>query len=549
MKPLDFYHNAVRVKEIFAVLARQGFANLLGQIDPKGRWWSRLVPQPEVRRTLWERVRLSLEELGPTFIKMGQLLGSRPDLLPNELILELRKLQNAVSALPFPEMRPVLEEELGAGVTEVFGSFDESCVASASLAQVYFARLRDGREVAVKVQRPNLQKQVQTDLDLLTWLAGQVHQRVAALQPYDLPGIVEEVKRGMLRELNYEHEARNQRYFNALNPNPDKVFAPEIVAELSGRRVLVMEWIRGRVVADNVFSAEEGRRVAAIGASSLVHQVLITGFFHADPHEGNVVVMDDGRVCFLDWGMVGNLTKRMRYGLADLLLSAVNQDAERVVQIAMDLGGSARVDARAMERDVTLALQEHFNSVIGHMEIGRAMLKLLFIFGQNGVYISQDYSLVAKAVLSIEETAWKLDPEFDLKADVQPVLVKLQKERAGAVAMVREGRSVARSLFKGLRDLPREILRIVRRVEQDDLTIKFEHKGLESLDDAVSRASSRITLGVIIAALIVGSSLIITTNVGPFLFGYPALGIVGYILSAMLGLYVIWDIVRYGRHR
>jgi ubiquinone biosynthesis protein len=549
VKPLGFYHNAVRVKEVFAVLARQGFAGLLGQIDPKGRWWSRWVPRTAARRTLWERVRLSLEELGPTFVKMGQLMGSRPDMLPHGLILELRKLQNAVSPLPFSEMRPVLEGELGAGVAEVFGSFDETCVASASLAQVYFATLKDGREVAVKVQRPQVQRQVQTDLELLAWLAGQVHQRVPLLRPYDLPGVAAEVREGMLRELDYEHEARNQRYFNTLNPHPEKVFAPEVFGGLSGRRVLVMERVRGRVVADSVFSPEEGRRLAAAGASSLVHQILITGFFHADPHEGNVVVMDDGRICFLDWGMAGNLTRRMRHGLADLLLAAVNQDPERVVQVAMDLGGTGRADARAMERDVTLALREHFNTAIGHMEIGRAMLKLLFIFGRNGVPLSRDYSLVAKAVLAIEETAWKLDPTFDLKDDVRPVLLQLQRERTGPLALAREGRAVARSFLGTLRELPGEISQIVRRVQQDDLTIKFEHKGLEELDDAVSRASSRITLGVIIAALIVSSSLIITTHVEPFLLGYPALGIIGYVLSALLGLYVIWDIVRHGRHR
>ncbi|HTJ78903.1 MAG TPA: AarF/UbiB family protein [Rariglobus sp.] len=550
MRPFDFLSNAVRAKEIFTVLAKHGFANLLNQIDPQGGWWQRLVPQPKENRTLWERTRLALEELGPTFVKAGQLMSMRPDTLPHDLIYELRKLQNSVSPLPFPEMREVLMEELPADISQSFVEFNETPIASASLAQVYFARLHDGREVAVKVQRPDLLKTVQADLDLLTWFAAQIHQRVEALQPYDLPAVVAEVKENLLRELDFRHEARNQKYFNALNPKPECVFAPYVVDELSSERVLVMERIAGVSVGAARLAPAEAKRIAANGATSLIHQVLIAGFFHADPHAGNVLVTPDGRLCFLDWGMAGNLTRRLRLGLADLFLAAVDQDAERIVQIAAELGSpGGRADLRAMERDVTLALREDFNRAINRIQLGRAMLKLLFIFGQNGINITRDYSLMAKAVLSIEEVARTLDPEFDLRNVARPVLKELQQERTGPRAMVRESRAFLRSMMTGARELPGGIFRIVRRIENDDLTIKFQHKGLEELDDAVNSAANRITLGVIIGSLIMGSSLIIHTNVGPYLFGYPALGMVGYMMSALLGFYVIFDIFRHGRHK
>ena len=550
MRPFDFLTNAVRAKEIFTVLAKHGFANLLNQIDPQGGWWQRLVPQPAERHTLWERTRLALEELGPTFVKAGQLMSMRPDALPHALIYELRKLQNSVRPLPFAEMRTVLVEELPLDPVQIFASFNETPVASASLAQVYFAKLHDGREVAVKVQRPNLLKTVQADLDLLTWFVGQLHQRVATLQPYDLPAVVDEVKINLLRELDFRHEARNQQYFNALNPAPDRVFAPYIVDEFSSERVLVMERIVGETVLTTRLAPAEAGRIAANGASSLVHQVLIAGFFHADPHAGNVLITADGRLCFLDWGMAGNLTRRLRLGLADLFLAAVDQDAERIVQIASELGSpSGRADLRGMERDVTLALREDFNRAIGRMQLGRTMLKLLFIFGQNGINITRDYSLMAKAVLSIEEVARTLDPDFDLRTVARPVLVELQRDRTGPRAMLRETRSMLRSLLSGARDLPNDIFRIIRRIEHDDLTIKFQHQGLEDVDDALKTASNRITLGVIVGSLIMGSSLIITTRVQPYLFGYPALGMIGYLLSALLGLYIVWDIFLHGRHR
>ena len=532
MRPFEFLSNAVRAKDIFTVLAKHGFANLLNQIDPQGGWWQRLVPQPKENRTLWERTRLALEELGPTFVKAGQLMSMRPDALPHALIYELRKLQNSVTPLPFSQMRAVLMEELPANIAESFAEFDEKPIASASLAQVYFAKLHDGREVAVKVQRPDLRKTVEADLDLLTWFINQIHQRVETLQPYDLPAVVDEVKINLLRELDFRHEARNQQYFNALNPHPDRVFAPYVVDELSSERVLVMERVTGVPVGSTALSPAENKRIAANGAVSLVHQVLITGFFHADPHAGNVLVTADGRLCFLDWGMAGNLTRRMRLGLADLFLAAVDQDAERIVQIAADLGSpSGRADLRAMERDVTLALREDFNR------------------GQNGINITRDYSLMAKALLSIEEVARTLDPEFDLRSVARPVLIELQRDRTGPRAMMRESRSLLRSLLAGARELPGDIFRIIRRIEHDDLTIKFQHKGLEELDDALKTAANRITLGVIIGSLIVGSSMIIHTNVGPYLFGYPALGMVGYMLSALLGFYIIFDIIRHGRHK
>jgi ubiquinone biosynthesis protein len=544
VKPLTFLSNASRAKDIFAVLAKHGFANLLTQLDPQGGLWKRIIPQPSERRTLWERLRLAIEELGPTFVKAGQLMSMRPDALPHALIFELRKLQNSVRPLPFDEMRAVLDEEFAVSPSAVFATFDEAPVASASLAQVYFATLHDGREVAVKIQRPDLRKTVQADLDLLAWFAAQLHQRIEGLQPYDLPTVVDEVRDNLLRELDFRHEARNQRYFNALNPHPDRVFAPAVVEELSSELVLVMERITGVTVGDARLAPAEAKRIASNGASSLIHQVLIAGFFHADPHAGNVLVTPDGRLCFLDWGMAGNLTKRLRLGLADLFMAAVHQDAERIVQIAADLGSpGGRADLRAMERDVTLALREDFNSAIGHVQLGRAMLKLLFIFGQNGINITRDYSLMAKAVLSIEEVARTLDPAFDLRAEAKPILTDLQKDRTGPRTLFRETRSLIRSLLTGARELPAEIFRIVRRIEHDDLTIKFQHQGLEDLDDALKTSANRIALGFISGCLFIGSSLIVAAKGGV----NTHLSVIGYIIALMLAAYVAYGIYQEGR--
>ena len=543
MTPFNLLSHAVRAKEIIAVAARCGFTELLDQLELPSGFWQRFIPRPSKRLPAYVRIRAALEDLGPAFIKAGQLLSMRPDALPPALIFELRKLRNNVATLPFDEMRPVLEDALGRPLAEVFSAFDENPAASASLAQVYFATLHDGREVAVKIQRPGLRKLVETDLALLGFFVNQLHERIETLRAYDLPAVVAEVSAGVLRELDFTYEARNQRFFTATNPNPEHVFAPEIYDEFSSECVLVMQRIVGRPVDSSGLAPEAAKALARAGAASLFHQVLIAGFFHADPHAGNVLVTADGRLCFLDWGLAGHLTRRLRHALADLFLAAVDQDAERIVQIAAELGSPAgRADLRAMERDVTLALREDFNRAIGQVNLGRAMLKLLFIFGRNGISITSDYSLMAKAVLSIEEVARSLDPDFDLKRSARPVLVQLQKDRVGPRSILRDTRAMLRSTLGSLRDLPAELHRIIRRIEHDELTIKFQHQGLEELDDALKTSANRIALGFISGCLLIGSSLIVAAKGGVL----NLLSGSGYVIAAAIAAYVVYGIFREG---
>jgi ubiquinone biosynthesis protein len=551
VKPFGLLSNAVRAKEILVVLARHGFGEFLTHLDLPPTLRRRLVSDQSVRRSKWERVRLACEELGPAWVKFGQLLSMRPDVVPHPLILELRKLQNDVPPVPYEPIHEVLLHELEQDPAEVFADFARVPAASGSLAQVYYAKLKgSGRPVAVKVQRPGIAPIIRADLELAAWFAAQFHQRVDALKPYDLPAVVEAITEGVNRELDFLHEARNQQYFNTLNPDPSHVFAPEVLLDLTTSRVLVMELVEGRPADAAPLDPGVARELAAQGARSLMHQVLVTGFFHADPHAGNVLVTADHRLCFLDWGLAGNLTRRLRHALADFWLAALEGDAERVVRIAADLAPpGARVHRRAMEKDVTLALIEELNFSIGRQEIGRAMLKLLFIFGENGIPLASEYSLMAKAVLAIEEVGRTLDPDFDLRKHAGPALRELYRERHGPKATLRRTREFLQGTLGGLQELPGELRRLIRRAEHDAITVNFQHKGLEEVDDALKIAANRITLGVVSGSLIIGSSLIVTTGVGPDLFGYPALGIVGFTLSALIGFYIIYDIVRHGSHK
>ncbi|HEY0864745.1 MAG TPA: AarF/UbiB family protein [Lacunisphaera sp.] len=550
MKGFNLLSHAGRAREILGVLAKHGYAGLINQVELPESIWQRL-PHPGGELTTPERMRLAAEELGPAFVKLGQFLSMRPDVLPQDVILELRKLQNSVQPLPYEQMRPVLVESLGGDPAEIFADFQTEPLASASLAQVYTARLRgEQRRVVLKVLKPDVRRTIELDLDFAQWFAGQLHQRSAVLKPFNLPAMLAEARTSMLAELDFRNEARNQLFFNLRNPHPEHVFAPAVHDRYTSERVLVMDFVAGENVGATSASPAARRAIAACGAQSLVRQVLVDGFFHADPHAGNVVVTADHRLCFLDWGMVGHLTRRLRLGLAEFWAAAVEQDAERIVRIA---AGLARPDAKPaelnqIEKEVTIALREELNFTVGRQELGRAMLRLLNIFGRHNLSLSQDYTLMAKAVLSIEEIGRSLDPDFDLREHTKPVLAELYRGEIGPRAVTRRLRELLRDVAEGLRDLPMELRNLMRRLEHDDFTVNFQHRGLEQLDQSLKTAANRVALALIIGALIIGSSMIVTTGISPHLFGYPALGIVGYLISALLGLYVIWGIIRTRGH-
>jgi ubiquinone biosynthesis protein len=550
MKGFNLLSHAARAREILGVLAKHGYADLINQVDLPESLWQRL-PHPGGELSTPERLRLAAEELGPAFVKLGQFLSMRPDVLPQAVILELRKLQSNVAPLPYAQMKPVMVEALGGDPAAIFADFREEPIAAASLAQVYRARLRgEPRQVVIKVLKPDARRTIELDLDIAQWFAEQLHQRSEKLRPFNLPAMVAEARTSMLAELDFRNEARNQLFFNFRNPHREQVFAPAIHDRYTSERVLVMDFVEGENVGAVTASPEVRRQLAACGARSLVRQVLVDGFFHADPHAGNVIVTADHRLCFLDWGMVGHLTRRLRLGLAEFWTAAVEQDAERIVRIATDLAraDAAPAEINQLEKEVTIALREELNFDVGRQELGRAMIRLLNILGRHGLSLSQDYTLMAKAVLSIEEVGRSLDPAFDLREHTQPVLTELYRGEIGPRAVTRRLRELLRETAEGLRDLPAGLRSLMRRIEHDDFTINFQHRGLEQLDQSLKTAANRVTLGVIIGALIIGSSMIVTTGIEPHLFGYPALGIIGYLISALLGLYVIWGIIRTRGH-
>jgi ubiquinone biosynthesis protein len=538
--------NINRLKKIVWVLFRYGFDDIVHRLDLPGSFIFRRITRIKTPLTTNERIRMVFQELGPTFIKFGQVLSMRPDLIPGPLLLELKKLQDRVPPSPVPEVRDLLTGTLKQSIEAVFSDFDWEPLGSASLAQVHRASLtRDGRSVAVKVQRPGIRRMIYSDLDLLAFIAERLNE-LKNYQLYDFPGLVEELRFSLVRELDFTLEARNMKIFRKNLTFPDLMYLPEVYEEITTPYALTMELVKG-VRLDQLPPDKALReRLARNGAKIMLDQMLRQGLFHADPHQGNLLVMDDGRLCFLDWGMTGRIGKELRGNLVDLILALVERDSDTILRLIPHLAAAVPSDLnlQRLERDVLDLMDSYYGISLKEIQIGELIYALMGLLKDHRLRLRSDFALLGRALLSLEGMGKELYPEFNTVEEARPLLAELVKERWSIKHMSESWHAQAGDLYELFRDLPARLKAFFWKVDRGDLTLTFKHTGLSSLNNTLERISNRVTFGIIIAALIVGSSMIITTGVKPLLFGFPVLGVIGYLVSGILGLGLIFNILR-----
>jgi ubiquinone biosynthesis protein len=486
--------------------------------------------------------------LGPIFVKFGQLLTARPDVLPPGLIEELKQLRDQVKPVPFADIQPLLEEELGGKIDQHFDEFNQEAVAAGSIAQIYRARLRAGGTwAAIKVQRPDIGPIVEIDLEFIAWFARALHEALAEYRPYDLPAVMDETRAGLMREMDFIIEASNSEIFNSLNPFPEQVFAPRVHRQFTTSRLLVTDWITGWPPEKAPLSDELKRGLALAGGKSVFHQIVISGFFHADPHGGNILITTDHRICLLDWGLVGQLARSMRYFLADLLSAIAMQDAARIVTVVSRLSRNNRfIDAIEMEKQVMVILRKYHQIALTGEKIGDLILEMVYVFATSGIHLVKDITLLARAVVAVESTARALDPRFNLTTVALPFLEQLARERWHPKSILKQSYSSAALVLESLRELPGDIQRVLRRFESEDISVRLMLQGMDRLDELLGSVANRVVLALIIGAIVIGSSLLLAFSSKTFL-GMP-LGAIGYVLSTFFGLWIVVDILRHGRH-
>lgn len=536
-----------RFKDIVVTLFRYGFDDVVERLDLPGKVIFEKIRKVDREMSTWERIRHMLVDLGPTYIKFGQIMSLRPDLIPRPLILELRKLQDEVAPVGYEDIREVVEKNLQRPLSEVFSFFDEEPLAAASLAQVHKAILRENKDVvAVKVQRPKIRQIIEPDLYILSRIARQLHDRMEWGKTYDLPKLVQEIRKTLLRELDFTREARHIKICRNNFSEVEEVYIPRLYEDYCSEHVLTMELVQGIKMKDlGPHHNLDRELLARRGLRLTVKQVLEDGFFHADPHPGNVMILDDSVFCLMDWGMVGRLTRKMRYELIDLINAVVDKDSEKIQDILLDL---ARVDGSRpegrMEREILDILDIYHSLPIQDLNLGQLLLDITTMLRENKLRVPPDLAVMIKALITAEGTARELYPELNIVAEAEPFVKKLAMERWKPQVLWRDFRRNFSALFTLQKELPIRLRQIVEKIDRGELNIRFQHANLGGLRSTLENIANRLTLGIIIAALIVASSMIITTGVKPLLFGFPALGIIGYLVSGVLGLWLIYNILR-----
>jgi ubiquinone biosynthesis protein len=536
-----------RFKDVLTTLVKYGFDDVVERLDLPGMDFVRSLHKTDTKLGTCQRVRLALEDLGPTFIKFGQIMSQRPDLVPKDLIEELQKLQDEVAPTDTADIRQVIEKSFEKPFKGVFSIFDEQPQATGSLSQVHRAVLKDtGQIVAVKVQRPGIRQTVKTDIEIMGVIADQLHDRVKDLEIYDLPNLVRVSGKTLLRELDFAREAHHMEIARTHLADDNGVSIPKTYPDYSTDRVLVMEFVQGtRLKGMDLETLDNRQDLAKRGMRTVIKQILKDGFFHADPHPGNVHITRNNDICFLDWGMVGRLTDDDREELINLVDTIVKRDSARLVE-ALLLFANTRgsIDRRGLERDLLDVFDTYYALPLKDLSLGHLLLDLTELLGKYQLQIPADFSVMVKALVSAEGTARMLHPDLNVIAEAEPHIRELVGDRFRPRALLKNLRYMALRALALQKQLPRRLLQIVEKVERGNLSVQFEHKNLDPLQNTLENTFNRLTFGIIIAALIIGSSLIVTTGVKPLLFGLPALGLIGYCISACLGLWLVWNIIR-----
>ena len=537
-----------RFKDIAFTLVKYGFGDLIARLDLPERILH-LSPRKSVYSELdaWKRIRLVLTELGPTFIKFGQLLSLRSDLLPLDLTKELSKLQDDVPPAGFEEIKNQMEKELEAPLDDIFSDFEVRPMAATSLAQVHRAVLkRDKTVVAVKVQRQGIRQTIKYDLDILAGFARQIHERVEAAAVYDLPQLISELRKLMFQELDFRREARNMRLAQANFSGVELLSLPKVFSDFSTSRVLCMELIKGVPMKEAFHLPLENRRhLARNGLRAALKQILEDGFFHADPHPGNIIIQQNKILTLLDWGMVGRITPDTRGKLITLVQAIVDRDSETVLPLLLQFSlQKGKINRDQLQRDIMDIIDDYYSVPLAEVNIGQLLSALSNLLFEHKIRMKPDLAIMIRAIMVTEGTARQLYPELNVIAESEPYVRKIAlKQLTPALLKQKLIREFSRFLQVN-REIPTRLNQIFGKLENDQLSIGFEHKNLDGLRKTLERVANRVTMGLLTAALIIGSSMIITTGVRPFLFGYPALGLIGFILSGFIGLWLIIDILR-----
>lgn len=528
-----------RLEEILRVFADEEFGYLLARTKLyrflpfrhrlKGYVQQQNKIPPEVR------LRQAFERLGPTFLKFGQLLSLRPDLVPERYITEFEKMQDHVPPIPFSEVKKVIEEEFHKPLSNIFSSFSKAPLASASIAQVHEARLQ-GKKVAVKVQRPHIKEAIETDIEIMKQIAILLEHHFPHVQQFHLRKLVHEFERWTIKELNFNIEAFYARKIRENFKGDKAVKIPLIYDLCTGERVLTMEFIEGIPLHDIARLRRRHidiRRVLRRGFQATMQQMYIDGLFHADPHPGNILVMKNGTIAYVDFGIVGHFDQRMQQDCLQLLEAITSNDPEKIGDTLLGMSVKDTIDEKGLRREVKDLCERLQFSTIQKANVSKELQNILQLIHRYQLQVSEEFILFAKTIITLEGVAMRYDPNFKFIPESRNVLQKFNNYGRAARQVVEKAKNQF-SLYQELAaSFPETMGEILRKAKKFKLDVEIDDREVRNLTMELERSSGNVAVGLMIAALIVGSSLLLQTPV------HALVPFLGFVLAGFLGLWLV----------
>jgi ubiquinone biosynthesis protein len=551
------YRHLNRYQRIIRILFKYGFDDIIEglSIDQYLETGLKMInrkPREEIEKhSRPERFRMALEELGPTFIKLGQVLSTRPDLIAPEYLNELAKLQDNVPPFPFADVEEIFLAETGKKPNELFQEFNEQPMAAASIGQVHRGCLQDGTEVVVKIQRPDIENIIAVDLEILAHLASLMEQYVEELQGHRPSAVVDEFARSLSLEIDYTVELANVQRFAKQFRNSSTIYVPRVYADLSTERILTMEFIDGIKTSKVNALRSQGydlNLIAERGANLVMEQIFVHGFFHGDPHPGNIFILPDNVICFLDFGMMGRLSRQDREDFTDLMLSIVTKNDRKITDGVLSITTQfGEVDHDALSRDLADLLDRFLYLPLKDLQAGKILQELLELVQRHKLSIKPNLYLMIKALSTIEGIGLVLDPDLELIKLAEPYIKKVTKERLRPGRIAEEIGEMSGEYLKLIQEMPEEARNILRQLRAGKMKLEFEHRGLGRLAKSLDQVSNRIAFAIVLAAQIIGSSLIILSDIPPKWNEIPLIGLAGFLVAGVMGFWLLVSIIRHGR--
>ncbi len=551
MKISQTLENTKRVSQIISILSKHGFDDILKKIELDGHFKfpvSKYLNRDNLTRN--QRIKKTVEELGSTFIKLAQMLSTRPDLIPLELVHEFEKLQDNVSPVDIDEISPIFKKEFGKELSEIFTK-PLTLLATASIGQVYRTQLLNGDEVVVKVLKPKIDEVIESDLDILKKIASIFDDSLVEYGVHSAFELVREFEKSISNELDFKLEARNLTRFENLFRDDKRIKIPKLYKEYSTSKIITMEFIDGIKVSNLEALKQHGidsKMVANQGFELICEQIFYHRFFHGDPHPGNIFITYDSKVAFIDFGMMGSITKEEQKVLLELVYHLSKKDEERAsLEILNMTNYPESIDKRGFVKDMSRIVGGYMYSSLQDINIKELFDDMTTLISKYNISFKNDYYLFFRAIVTIEGVGRNLNPNFNAIEEIKPIIVAFYKEQFSIKNILKKVKELPKEMVDFLNYTPSDLKAIFKQMKDGKFKVELEHVGLQRMEESIEKSFNRLTVSIVIASLLIGSSLLLHAKIPPIIYDIPLFGMIGFGVASVMGLVLAYSIYKGGK--